>query len=684
VKANAGDWPCFRHDAARTGGSETAVPTPLKQEWQTAIGGRLTQPVAAGGALFVASIDTHTLFALDAATGRRLWSYTAGGRIDSPPTVHEGSVLFGAADGCVHCLRASDGALAWRFLAAPTDRSHMAFEQLESVWPVHGSVLVLDESCSHSGEDELWCVAGRSMFLDGGLRLWRLDPATGRILSRTVLQDREPGSGDDLESYVSWLNMPTALPDILSFDGRRVFMRGQPFLLDGTRMPLEAMPYTGDPNQGAPAPTQDPEFAHLFSPTGFLDDSFWHRTYWLYGSRFVSGWCGYYRAGTVAPAGRILSLDDSRVYGFGRKPQYYRWTVPIEHHLFSADRELSATTPEDLAARDSLIRIEKSKSLDVSKKPFSVEAFVFPLGRKGVVAASGGSSHGFSLHIKEKRPHFSIRVGGDLFSVEGEKKLPEEWVHLAGVLTGEKELRLYVNGKLAASSEAAGFIENEPSEALSIGADEGSSVGDYKSPCAFKGSIDEVRIHNRALGDREIGDLAAARAPDDAAGQGIVLWYSFEKSDASDRSGCDNHGKLGEAEPDRGRVGKALLFTGKIESKKNFHVVHHWTSDMPLMARAMVRAGKTLLVAGPPDLIDEADVYDRIDDPAVMGSLIEQTAALDGKMGALLLAVSTDTGQELTRCSLASPPVFDGMIAAGGRLYIAATDGSVLCLGSRP
>ena len=31
------------------------------------------------------------------------------------------AVLFGSADGCVYCLRASDGAIVWRFRAAPRD-----------------------------------------------------------------------------------------------------------------------------------------------------------------------------------------------------------------------------------------------------------------------------------------------------------------------------------------------------------------------------------------------------------------------------------------------------------------------------------------------------------------------------------------------------------------------------------
>ena len=53
--------------------------------------------------------------ALDATDGHSLWAFTAGGRVDSPPTMVRGLVLFGSADGWVYALREADGVLAWRF-----------------------------------------------------------------------------------------------------------------------------------------------------------------------------------------------------------------------------------------------------------------------------------------------------------------------------------------------------------------------------------------------------------------------------------------------------------------------------------------------------------------------------------------------------------------------------------------
>jgi outer membrane protein assembly factor BamB len=663
-------WPTYRHDAARSGRASTTVPSALERAWQVDIDGGLTSPVIAGGRIFVASVDMHTVYALDATSGKRVWHYTAGGRVDSPPTIYQGRVLFGSADGWVYCLRASDGALAWRFRVAPMDQRLIAFEQVESVWPVHGSVLIQD--------GVLYCVAGRSMFLDSGLRLWRLDPKTGRALSQTVLDDRDAATGKDLQAYVSWLNMPPALPDILSSDGRLVYMRSQSFNLDGTRLPLEKMPAGEDADRGAPPATQRPEQAHLFSPTGFLDDSWWHRTYWMYGSTFVSGWSGYYTAGKAAPAGRILAFDDSRVYGFGRKPQYYRWTTPIEHQLFTADK-LPPASPAGSGTGRSLIRVEKSRSLNPAGKPVTVEAWVKAEKPGGVILARGGNAHGYAMYLEDGRPRFAVRIDGKPASVSAKEKVAGKWVHLAGILTAEKELRIYVDGKPAGSAKAPGFITQDPQEAMEIGADEGSIVGDYTGPFPFKGLIDEVKIYHRALSKAEIvihtlegGEVATDK-------QGLVLWYSFDKDGAADASGNKNNGKIEGVIAVKGKWEKAMRFTGKGGSVLGFLVQHHWTKDVPLLARAMVLAGGTLFVAGPPDVIDEQQAFRQINEEKVRRSLADQVAAFNGEKGAALLAISTADGTELARYDLESPPIFDGMAGAGGRLYMTTIDGRVLC-----
>jgi len=288
------------------------------------------------------------------------------------------------------------------------------------------------------------------MFLDGGLRFLRLNPITGSKISEKILDDRDPSTGENLQVHVKRLTMPVALPDILSSDGRYVFMRSQRFDLEGNRQQIPPYSYNFDEQ----ASQQYGEGVHLFCPTGFLDGTWFHRGYWVFGRSFAGGAGGYYRAGRYAPAGRILVFDESRIYGYGRQPQYFKWTTPLEYHLFAAEK------------------------------------------------------------------------------------------------------------------------------------------------------------------------------------------YPSSKS-----------------------------------------IQYHWTDDsLPMFVRAMVLADKTLFIAGPPDIVDEEQAFDNSAEANIISKLKEQDAALEGQNGALLWAVSTSTSKKLAEYNLESLPVWDGMAAANGRLYLSMKNGKVQCL----
>ena len=70
------------------GYAKTTVPDGISQTWQASLTGRITPPVTGGNLLLLAERDAHTVHAFDADTGSPVWQSTAGGRIDSPPTVH--------------------------------------------------------------------------------------------------------------------------------------------------------------------------------------------------------------------------------------------------------------------------------------------------------------------------------------------------------------------------------------------------------------------------------------------------------------------------------------------------------------------------------------------------------------------------------------------------------------------
>ncbi len=667
--ASALDWPTYRYDTRRNAAAPTRVPPKVAEKWHVAFGTKLSAVTVADGKAFVAAVDQHTVHAVDTASGERAWSFTAGGRVDSPPTIHAGTAIFGCADGWIYCLRASDGQLVWRFHAAPTEERIMAFEQLESRWPVHGSVLV------HNGV--VHAIAGRSLFLDGGMRLCRLDAATGALVGEQIMDDRDPDSGDDLHAHVKRLTMPVALPDVLSCDGKHIYMRSQVFDLNGKRLELAPV----SPNVGAHAAVQRGETEHLFASAGFLDGDWFHRAYWVYGRKFEGGWNSYYLAGKKAPSGKMLVADDSHVYGFGRETKYFKWTVPLEFHLFAAPKTPTSAPRKPVpASNGSIVRVDNSTSLDPAKKPLTVMAWVRPERPDGVVLAHGGSVMGYTLFLRDGMPQFTVCLSSKRGTAAGKSKLDADWTHLAGVLTASAELRLYVNGELAGTAKAPGLLPKIPANPMQVGGDEESQVGDYENGLPFKGVLDEVRVYHRALDADAIARHAGGTLPDKAA-TGLALYYAFNKGWATDGSGKKNKGKVVGARQDKGKLGAGLRFIGKLpdatssSGKERFA----WSHAVPVLVRGMLVAGDTLFIVGPEDVLDEPAALKTLDEPETREKIAAQAAAFAGQRGGVLRAVSCKDGSTLGECRLDTAPAWDGLAAARGRLYMTGTDGTLRC-----
>lgn len=262
------DWPAYRHDGMRTGASKSPLPKELAELWRVRIGTRLTPPIAVGDSVFVASPEDHRVLSFDARNGAKRWEFTAGGRVDSPPTYHEGRLLFGCVDGWMYCLNAGDGRLAWRFRAAAGERLIGADGQLESAWPVHGSVLVQNGAA--------YFTAGRSSHLDGGLSVYGVAADTGQLRCHTLFS----GPHYTVENLQENFLPPTGiLPDILMGDGERIYLRG-------TTLDNELKPASGKPQ--------------LQVKGGFLDDSYFKRTPWTFGA--------------AQNYGRLIVHDDQRFY----------------------------------------------------------------------------------------------------------------------------------------------------------------------------------------------------------------------------------------------------------------------------------------------------------------------------------------------------------------------------------
>ena len=328
-----GDWPTYRHDARRSGQASTAVPTELRPLWTAqlespyapamfgygAVRG-LTPPVVAAGRVFISRKDANEIVCLDADTGDVVWRYATPCFVDTPPTIVPGApearpettlCVFGCADGHVYCLRAADGVLVWRFRATPGDRLILHDGRPASKWPSHGAVLVRD--------GHVYCTAGRSSFLDGGIHVYKLDVATGEMLGHARLDGPHYGLYEQNPFYEvttnqwnrvektpkgyfpSYCDIEGARSDILVSDGVDLHM-GQ------TRITTELETSSSLVEAAAGKLTGR---RWLRPMNGFLDDTYFHRVGWHYSDRYYGGG----NAAGAASAGKLVVFDDAFAYG---------------------------------------------------------------------------------------------------------------------------------------------------------------------------------------------------------------------------------------------------------------------------------------------------------------------------------------------------------------------------------
>jgi hypothetical protein len=97
----------------------------------------------------------------------------------------------------------------------------------------------------------------------------------------------------------------------------------------------------------------------------------------------------------------------------------------------------------------------------------------------------------------------------------------------------------------------------------------------------------------------------------------------------------------------------------------------------------MVLAHDALFFAGPADLVDEEQTVKQLADPQVQERLREQEEAFAGKSGGALWVVSAENGKKFSELELDTIPVFDGMAAARGCLYLSGVNGQLICFGTK-
>lgn len=175
----------------------------------------------------------------------------------------------------------------------------------------------------------------------------------------------------------------------------------------------------------------------------------------------------------------------------------HRLSLPVRTQALPLDP--GALRPPARPAREWATRFDgrtshvkvASEDLSLPDGPLTLETWLRADGwsdRVGVVCKTETS--GFGIFANGGVPDFMVHLDGNYVSARAQGKIPtDRWTHVAGVYDGE-EVRLYVDGELAARTTGSGTRSVRPLP-LIVGADVDSSG---RATSHFRGDLDEVRI----------------------------------------------------------------------------------------------------------------------------------------------------------------------------------------------
>ena len=188
VNAHGGDWPQFRYDAHRSAASPEKLPAKLALHWVRELPAprpafplevRLLfdgsyEPVVMGKKMFVPSMVTDSVTALDVETGEVRWQFFAEAPVRFAPVAWEGKVFFTSDDGYLYCVDAANGKLRWKFRGLPQgqqDRKILGHGRLISLWPARGGAVLAD--------GVIYFAAG--LWPGDGVFIYALDARSGKV-----------------------------------------------------------------------------------------------------------------------------------------------------------------------------------------------------------------------------------------------------------------------------------------------------------------------------------------------------------------------------------------------------------------------------------------------------------------------------------------------------------------------
>ena len=304
-----GQWPMYRANAARTGYVPGKLADQLHLQWvyhsplrprpawprsPRMPFDRAYQTVIADGKILFGSSADHTVYALDATTGREIWKFVTDGPVRFAPAVWHDRAFVASDDGYMYALAISDGKLLWKTQGGANDAGILGNQRLINKWPARGGPAVVGEVVYFAAG--IWPTDGiylRALNVRTGKQVW-LNDDSGDIYMAQPHGGASAKSGVSAQGYLvvsgNSLFVPTgrAVPAVFHAD-------------KGTFAYFHLQKYG---HQGG-APTMAVRDFFFNSGTGFNSSS---------GEKV-----------TALAAGQLAARQDGLVYSNGTNLTAYRW-----------------------------------------------------------------------------------------------------------------------------------------------------------------------------------------------------------------------------------------------------------------------------------------------------------------------------------------------------------------------
>ena len=130
--------------------------------------------------------------------------------------------------------------------------------------------------------------------------------------------------------------------------------------------------------------------------------------------------------------------------------------------------------------------LHQARAPNIANRTFVVSGKVDALTDDGVLLAQGGTAHGYSLYLKDRKLHFSIRRSGKLETLTSTKPVPSGAIQLKMTYERNGNVVILVNNESYVSGKVAGGLLEVPQDGLQVGEDRNGAVGDYEEPFSLK------------------------------------------------------------------------------------------------------------------------------------------------------------------------------------------------------